>query len=184
MIVTGLDIETTGLDPKEHRIVEVAALSYELETEKLVHSYVQRVNPQRSIQAEAQRVHGISLADLQHEPTWDLVAPIVHDILENADLIVAHNGDAFDVPFINSEFVRIGYTPITRSTFDTMIHGRQATPIGKVPNLGELCFAYGIDYDPSKAHAAEYDVSVMCQAFFNGLRWGHFAEVKETLRAA
>lgn len=38
--------------------------------------------------------------------------------------------------------------------------------MGKVPNLGELCFACGVYYDREKAHAAEYDVAVMLESFF------------------
>lgn len=38
--------------------------------------------------------------------------------------------------------------------------------MGKVPNLGELCFARGISYDREKAHAAEYDVTCMMEPFF------------------
>jgi DNA polymerase-3 subunit epsilon len=55
-----------------------------------------------------------------------------------------------------------------------MLMGRFATPMGTVPNLGALCWALDIPYDPTKAHAADYDVDCTAQAFFRGLDWGWF----------
>lgn len=174
MKIAGYDTETTGIAYGDHRIIEVAILTYDLATERLLDRYVQRIHPQRSIDAGAQRVHNIALADLVGEPVWKDVAPEVHRRLAGADLIVAHNGDGFDMPFTNYELARVGLPQITVPTFDTMLQGRFATPNGAVPNLGALCLACGVDYGTGlgKAHAADYDVEVMMQSFFNALRWG------------
>jgi DNA polymerase-3 subunit epsilon len=173
-IIAGSDIETTGLDPKDHRIIEVYTGLYSLSSRRQVGSYFKRINPHRSIAAEAQRVHKISIEDLQHEPAWDAVAPNYRASLEGADLTVWHNGDAFDLPFVNSELKRVELAPLTKPTFDTMVNGRWATGIGNVPSLSALCFACGVPYDDTKAHAAEYDVDRMMQCFFKGLDWGWF----------
>ncbi|SER27818.1 DNA polymerase-3 subunit epsilon [Faunimonas pinastri] len=185
-LLAGTDIETTGLEPGDHRLVEFYAGLWDLRSRKRVFELNQRIDPQRSIGIEAQRVHKISLGDLVGCPTWDMVAPKAHAVLSRADMIVAHNGDGFDLPFLNYEFKRVGLPPIEKPTVDTMLQGRWATPIGKSPNLGELCFACDMPYDASKAHAADYDVGVMMDCFFAGLDWGFYTlpEIEELARAA
>jgi DNA polymerase III epsilon subunit-like protein len=54
------------------------------------------------------------------------------------------------------------------------IQARWATFNGKSPNLGELCFALGVHYDPDSAHGAAYDVSVTAACFLEGLRRGFY----------
>ena len=46
-----------------------------------------------------------------------------------------------------------------------MAESRWATPDGKWPKLGELCFACGVNYNADEAHAAEYDVNKMMECF-------------------
>lgn len=174
-IITGIDIETTGLEQaKGHRIIEVAACMYDADTEKCIAQFVKRINPERSIDPGAQAVHGISFTDLVNCPKWEEVAPILAKLMSKSALIVAHNGEGFDLPFIGNELIRIGIAVPNVPVFDTMVHGRWATAMGKLPSLGELCFATGVEYDPSKAHGAEYDVQVMMGAYFEGARKGFF----------
>lgn len=169
-----IDTETTGLEvSKGHTFVEVGLLTYDLKSETLIDKYVQRINPMRSIDAKAQEVHGISFSDVSHCPTWQDVAPTVLQHLNAADFLVVHNAD-FDMPFIGLELSRVGLVIPELHTVCTMKEGRWATPLGKNPNLGELCFALGVDYDPSKAHGAEYDISVTAQCFFKGLKRGFY----------
>lgn len=171
-IFAGIDIETTGLLDPDHRIVEVYIGLWKDET--FINALNQRIDPERSISADAQRVHGISYSDLIGKPKWPEVAPSVIKLLGAVDVVVWHNGDDFDGPFIKQELTRIGLKMPEKKSFDTMKQGIWATPNGKKPNLGELCFSTGIDYDASQAHAADYDVKVMMEAFFVGRREGFF----------
>tara|TARA_R110000851_G_C13102760_1_gene569332 strand:- start:78630 stop:79163 length:534 start_codon:yes stop_codon:yes gene_type:complete len=173
MILAFCDTETTGLSvEKGDKIVEICFRLYDLDTQKLTGSFVQRIDPQRSIAADAQRVHGISSSDLIGKPVFKDVAQGIIDILNDSDLFIAHNL-AFDAEFIISEIVAAGFDMPKINGFDTMA-ARWATPLGKNPNLGELCFALGVDYDPSKAHSAEYDVDVTAKCFFAGLDRGFY----------
>ncbi|WP_265452865.1 exonuclease domain-containing protein, partial [Klebsiella pneumoniae] len=61
-VATGIDIETTGLDVYSgHKIIEIALVSYELETSRKINEVSLRFNPRRNIDAKAQAVHHISL---------------------------------------------------------------------------------------------------------------------------
>jgi DNA polymerase-3 subunit epsilon len=172
--IAGVDIETTGLLSPDHRIIEIYIGLWDVDTRERVEELNQRIDPQRAIAADAQRVHGISNVDLVGCPIWLDVTNDVTHILGRADAIVGHNGKEFDLPFINQELQRVGRPIIELPIIDTMLDGRWATPIGKVPNLGELCFACEVDYDTTEAHAADYDVSVMMKCLFRGLEWGFF----------
>lgn len=176
MIVAGIDIETTGLEvEKGHRIIEICIGSYIMEDfgHTTLPYYTQRINPMRPIDKAAQEVHGISLHDLKNQPKWEDIAGDVSKYLNDADIIVAHNAD-FDLPFVAHELERANIPLPKGRVFCTMENGRTATPLGKLPNLGELCFAFGVPYDPSSAHAAQYDVDCMMKCFFRGIEEGYF----------
>ena len=173
-----LDLETTGLEQeKGHRIIEMAFLlySYNLATSEIkpVGKYIQRVNPNRAIDAEAQRVHKISINDLMGEPLWEEVVDKVVRVLNKIDLLVAHNMN-FDGPFIANEVIRVGRVVPNIETFCTMDKGRFATFDGFVPSLRRLCECFDIHYDVNKAHGAEYDISLTAACFFKGVKQGYY----------
>lgn len=177
-LITGLDIETTGLHAeKGDRIIEINMQVFDLATRKRRVNWTQRIHPGgRTINAAAQAVHHISLADLAGKPLWeDGPAKKVHGVLQKSALLVAHNGNSFDLPFIAEELETAGLEIPDVTPFDTMLEGRWATTNGKVPSLQELAWACDEEYDTEKAHAADYDVSVMMDCFWKGLDWGFFA---------
>lgn len=174
MKLIGLDTETTGLDASEgHRLVEVAILTYDFATRRLEDVYVQRIDPDRNIPAAASAVHGITYEMLTGCPKWEDVAPIVKAKLDAGTVAVAHNM-GFDAPFLGHELLRAGQPLPTFEAFCTMENGRWATPDGKSPRLEELAFALGIEFDPTKAHGAEYDTQKMMECFFAGLDRGFY----------
>jgi DNA polymerase-3 subunit epsilon len=189
LIVGGFDIETTGLLAPEHRIIEACVMKYEVdpaqpELNRLISCQTFRFNPHRSIDAKAFAVHKISLEMLKDEPLWEFAAKDLTAALRDCDIVVAHNGIEFDFPFLIQECERIGLSVPDFTPFDTMQDGRWATPFGKVPNLGELCFACGVDYDTDKAHAAEYDVGVMMKSFFFGWAQNFFKPIEDDAKSS
>jgi len=182
-LIAGLDIETTGLDQAAgHRIIEVAVIIYGATSHTERARYSTRLNPERGIDPKAQAVHGITYEELVGKPTWPAIAPKLSLLLSKCHYVVAHNGLGFDLPFVWGEFLRAGVSlPEIRLT-DTMLQGRWATPDGAIPNLAALCFACGVDYDKSKAHAATYDVEVMMACFFKQLPRGFFSLGSEPFR--
>ncbi len=174
-LIAGFDTETTGLDQTAgHRLVEVALVIYDLETQVEKGRFETRLNPQRGIDPKAQAVHGISYDELIGKPLWETVAPKLSALLSKCQYVVAHNGVGFDAPFVWGEFIRVGVPLPDVRLVDTMLIGRWATPDGSVPNLQALCFACGVPYDKSKAHAAVYDVQVVMECFFKQHPRGFF----------
>jgi len=97
-----LDIESTGLNRENDRIVELA-----INISDSNKRYLFRFNPGISIPAEATAIHGISDADVANEPPFaDLVKDIL-EILLPCD-IVGFNSNIFDLPMLYNEFMRAG----------------------------------------------------------------------------
>ena len=69
-----LDTETTGLKHEEgHRIIEIGALELNDYIPTGTHYHV-RINPERDIDAEASKVHGMTAESLKHEPLFADIA--------------------------------------------------------------------------------------------------------------
>lgn len=185
MVIVGLDLETTGFDfygKKQDRIIEAcfSIYTYDPIGHDLVHkkTITQRINPERNIPEDAQAVHGISYEDVKASPKWAAFAPTVQKILAIADVVVIHNA-AFDEPFLEGEQQQAGYALGRKiPTFCTMENGRWATFDGKNPSLKELCWSLGVEYDVTKAHSADYDVSVMMECYIKGVTLGLYATPK------
>lgn len=165
--VLGFDLETTGLSAENgHRIIEFAGIVHDLHTGKALGKFEQRIDPKRSIDPKAQSVHKISLDDLRGKPIWADVAPKVAKLFSRVDMVVAHNGIGFDLPFLLVEMDRVGIELPDVEICDTMVSCKWATPDGKPPSLKELANSLGFIYDTEKVHSALYDVALMMQCFF------------------
>ena len=96
-----LDTETTGLEVQQgHRVIEIGAvlLNYRKKSEENFHCYL---NPERLIDDEASKVHGITNADLDDKPFFSDIAEEFLEFIEGSTLVI-HNAP-FDVGFLNNE---------------------------------------------------------------------------------
>ena len=64
-----------------------------------------RVNPLIPIPPESTKIHGITDADIEHEPSFRQIAHEIANFLESADL-AGYNSNKFDVPMLVDEFMR------------------------------------------------------------------------------
>lgn len=91
-----IDVETTGLDPRVDRVVEVACLR--VVAGEIVERFASLVNPNRPIPARASDVHGIFARDLVEAPTLFELEPRLRALTADA-VVVAHNA-RFDTGFL------------------------------------------------------------------------------------
>ncbi len=99
------DLETTGLNRSEDRIVELALLI--LHPDGRVVEKVRRFNPGIPIPAEASAVHGIGDADVADEAPFRSRARSLAALLEGCDL-AGFNIRGFDLHILLEEFRRAG----------------------------------------------------------------------------
>ena len=100
-----VDLETTGVDPRNDRIVEVGVLKVAPDCGPF--RYRRLVNPGIPIPPAAQAVHGIADEDVAEKPRFRAIAPRLARLLADADL-AGFNIRRFDLPFLAAEFARAG----------------------------------------------------------------------------
>jgi DNA polymerase III subunit epsilon len=95
------DLETTGTRPDVDRIVEIAA--YDPVQNQ---SFQQFVHPGIPIPEEATAIHGISNEMVKQAPSFAQAGADFIKFCSGKVLLVAHNGEMFDVPFLRAECKR------------------------------------------------------------------------------
>lgn len=160
-----LDTETTGIDPKQgHKIIEIGCV--EMVDRKFTNNHFHvYVNPDRKVEAEAFRVHGISDEFLLDKPRFHEIAQPFFEFIKGAELLI-HNAP-FDVGFINHEFSFMGLPSKVEdicTVFDTLAFARNKHP-GQKNNLDALCRRYGIDNSHRELHGALLDSEILADVY-------------------
>ena len=152
------DTETTGLRPERDRIIELAA--YDPVRDR---TFSRLIQPMMSIPAEASAIHGITNEMVREAPSFDQILPEWISFLEGEVVLVAHNGDSFDMRFLRAECARAGSPWREIKTIDTLKWSRRYRPDLPKHQLQFLREVYGIA--PNQAHRALDDVMVLSQVF-------------------
>lgn len=115
------DLETTGLDPKTSRIIEIGALKYK--NNELVDELSILVNPKCLIPSVITALTGIDDDTVKDAPTIEEALPKFLSFIEDLPL-VAHNS-RFDLSFIEENIIRLGLPMIKNSNIDTVYLARK-----------------------------------------------------------
>lgn len=154
------DLETTGLDLVNDRIVELSY--YKLYPNESSESRTYRINPGRPIPPESTLVHGITDEDVKDCPTFKQVAMEIVGVLKDSDL-AGYNSNHFDVPMLAEELLRAGITD-----FDLRKHHRiDAFVIFQKNEPRNLTAAYQFycGKDLKDAHSANADTRATAEVF-------------------
>ena len=99
------DLETTGINIGNDRIVEISMLKIFPNGKKLSKTWL--VNPEIEIPKEATALHGITNEKVVTEPTFKELADSINEMIADADL-AGFNSNRFDIPLLAEEFLRAG----------------------------------------------------------------------------
>ncbi len=99
------DLETTGVDVKKDRIVELSVIKVMPDGTKETKTKI--INPGIPIPKESSDIHGITDDKVKDEPTFEKYAKSLNQFLEGCDL-GGYNIVQFDVPLLKNEFARVG----------------------------------------------------------------------------
>ena len=161
-----LDTETTGLSTsKGHRIIEIGCI--EMINRRLTgREYHRFVNPERAIDEGAERVHGISLADLEGQPLFADIAEEFLEFIKDSELVI-HNAE-FDVGFLEHELKRMKHSQSAISdhatVLDTLGLARKMHP-GQRNSLDALCKRYEVDASRRDVHGALIDSELLARVY-------------------
>lgn len=149
-----VDVETTGLDPAQHRIIEIAvtlvsaAGVIEREWSSLVHV---------DGDTGPVHIHGLTPQHLVGAPTFPELLPVLSELLANR-ILVAHNAE-FDWNFLAYEAARAGSKLPVEERLCTVHLARQLQISS--PNYKLATLAKHWQIDPGNAHRAEDDVRTL-----------------------
>jgi DNA polymerase III subunit epsilon len=99
------DLETTGTNITHDRIVEIAIIKVVPGGDRL--TFEKKINPERSIPAEASLIHGIYDNDVKDAPSFKMIAKELVKFLQGCDL-AGFNVLRFDIPMLIESFLRSG----------------------------------------------------------------------------
>lgn len=115
------DLETTGLDPKIAKIIEIGALKYK--NNELVEELSLLVNPMCSIPNNITVITGIDNDMVKDALTIDKALPKFIEFIEDLPLI-AHNA-RFDLSFIEENIINLNLLMIDNTNIDTVYLSRK-----------------------------------------------------------
>lgn len=154
------DLETTGINITQDRILEIAVIKVMPNGEVLRKSNV--IDPTIPIPAESTAIHGISEADVKDKPTFKEVAKDYAKFFEGADL-AGFNILKFDVPMLVEEFLRAGVE------FDysrkKLIDAQKIFHLMEKRSLS-AAFKFYCGKDMTDAHSAEADTQATLDVLY------------------
>ncbi|WP_370824184.1 PolC-type DNA polymerase III [Clostridium sp.] len=166
-----IDLETTGLNPKTERIIEIGAAR--VEDGIVVQTYSTFVNPERELDARIRELTGICDDDLKDAPVLDTVLPDLLAFCGELPLLGHHV--IFDFSFLKRAAVNRKYT-FEHAGLDTLKICRHFMPEEEKKNLAAACRYFAVD--PGESHRALSD-AMAAHHLYQELKNRYFLEVPE-----
>ncbi|WP_270345945.1 helicase C-terminal domain-containing protein [Enterococcus thailandicus] len=152
-----VDIETTGTNPKEDRIIQFGCVM--IEAGRITSRFSIDINPGRKISKQIQHLTGISNQRVQRAPYFEDVAPTIYNLLAET-VFVAHN-IYFDYKFLNQELMRCGLPELKIPGIDTVELAQIFLPTEPSFRLSDLSESLGFIHE--NPHQADSDAKVTGQ---------------------
>ncbi len=147
--IVALDIETTGLDPKNDAIIEIGAIRFN--DRRIEDEFSTLINPMRAIPSFITKLTGINGGMVMNSPTIEDILPDLEDFV--ADLPILGHNVKFDVGFLRQQGL-FRYN----ETLDTYDMASVLLPSAGRYNLGALGQHLGIPFPAT--HRATDDARV------------------------
>ena len=160
-----IDVETTGFSPEVERIIEVGVVVLDPLGEE-TGWFCSLVDPGRDPGPTS--VHRITTEMVHGAPAFASLHPYLADLLSSR-VVVGHNVDRFDLPFLRAECGRLGRAtvPGVLATVDTLAVAQQHLGLRGKARLVDCCAHYGLVWDDH--HTALGDARVTA-ALFRAMR--------------
>lgn len=152
------DLETTSLNPRRGEIIEFGAVEVKHGRIQASHQFFIRAT--QPLSAFTTELTGITqkMVDEAEADQHQALEKILK-IFANKTL-VAHNA-TFDIAFINEQLFQQGRPPLANQVIDTLALAKYLLEVALNYRLETVAKKFGILYDPSVAHRADYDANVL-----------------------
>ena len=167
-IFIALDTETTGLSPKNDRIVEFSAIVFE--HGKITNSISTLINPEMKMPLDAQKINNITDEMLVEAPkereVLSKISGFLNEALRGNILMCAHNAK-FDIGFLCSMLKRNGFDANIKYV-DPLLLARNL--ISDLSNYKQNTVAAYFNIENTNSHRAENDAVVCGQIMWKLLQ--------------
>ncbi len=152
-----IDLETTGLQPKTDKIIEIGAVK--VRCGQPAGTFQTFVNPGRIVNEQVVELTRIRQEEVDHAPYMEEILPGLLCFLE--DLPLLGHRVLFDYAFLKKAAVNAGH-PFEKQGMDTLRIARRFLPQLEHRTLEYLCTYYGI---PHQAHRAYEDAQATSRLY-------------------
>ena len=153
------DFETTGLNPRSDRIIEIGAVKFKDRT--MLETFEELVNPDMNIPEASVKISGIHNAMVQDKPFIDDLLDDFLSFIEGT-VLIAHNA-SFDLGFLRAALNGSGHADFDNLVIDTHRLARKAYSGQQSYSLQSLVAMLGLP--PNNAHRA-LDDAMQCMKLF------------------
>lgn len=143
---TVVDLETTGLDPKRDKIIEIGAI--QVVNNEITGTFHTLINPGRKLPDKVKELTGIRDEDLENAPFIDRAIEDFLDFVDGEYLLGHHI--ILDFSFLKRAAVNAGYT-FERAGIDTLKIARTFLQDLESRSLPALCSHFQIEHAPHRA---------------------------------
>lgn len=147
------DLETTGINITNDRIVEISILKVHPSGKEDRKTWL--VNPEMPIPKEVTAIHGISNEDVADKPTFKALAKEIYNLIKDSDL-GGFNSNRFDIPLLAEEMLRadVDFDMKNRQSIDvqTIFHKMEQRTLS-------AAYKFYCDKSLDDAHSAEADTN-------------------------
>ncbi len=158
-----LDLETTGINVSNDRIVEFAAIKINIDNSEETLKF--KVNPETHIPKKTSEIHGIYDEDVKDCPTFKEMAKKVARFIEGCDL-GGYNSNKFDIPLLAEEFMRAGVEIDMKKRkmvdVQTIFHKKEKRTL-------EAAYKFYCNKELVDAHSAEADTRATYEVLLSQL---------------
>lgn len=154
-----IDLETTGLSPEKHQIIEVGALR--VREGKVVDTYSVLIHPGDTLPEKIVEITKITDAMLVGAKSWKEVCGDLKEFI-GEDILLGHNV-GFDYRFLKTNFMKEGYA-FEHQVIDTLAIAKAMHSDLPSRSLEAMCAVYGLHN--KSAHRALEDASVTMELYF------------------
>ena len=155
------DLETTGINPKNANIVEIAAKRLNVIGNE-IESFERLVKPPGGyIPPSVTRVHGISTEDVKDEPSIEIVLPEFCSFIQDR-ILIGHNVLGMIIQFSNVTLKTYLKRNLSNPHYDTLVTARKLFPRQR-RGIEALAEKFGIEH--GQLHRAMEDVEANRQIF-------------------
>ena len=152
------DIETSGLNPKKDKIIEIGAIKYK--DNKKIDEFSYLIDPEIKLNQIITDVTGITDDDLKGKDKIDVVLPKFLDFIEDYT-IIGHNVK-FDYDFIEANITKLHLKHLKNRIVDTLLLSRITIYDSKNHRLKTLKEYLGLNYNSHRA----LDDSLTCNDLY------------------